>query len=127
MSTDRDMYGAVEEEIRARKQGNSYILTTTKGTIGKITYTLVDVDTWVIDHTYVDGEYRGRDLGKQLLGFVVDEAREKGRKIIPSCSYALAQFKRNSAYEDVWEKTNTEYSDTYSSGGTGTTSGNMRE
>ncbi|MDQ8734964.1 GNAT family N-acetyltransferase [Paenibacillus sp. LHD-38] len=86
MSTDRDMYGAVEEEIRARKQGNSYILTTTKGTIGKITYTLVDVDTWVIDHTYVDGEYRGRDLGKQLLGFVVDEAREKGRKIIPSCS-----------------------------------------
>ncbi|OMF23859.1 hypothetical protein BK133_23505 [Paenibacillus sp. FSL H8-0548] len=124
MSTDRDLYGAVEEEILAKKQGNSYILTTTKGTIGEITYAMVDVDTWVIDHTFVDGAYRGQNLAKQLLDFVVEEAREKGRKIIPSCSYALAQFKRYPAYEDVWEKSGTEYSDQYSSGGAGSASGN---
>ncbi|MGO4548408.1 GNAT family N-acetyltransferase [Paenibacillus sp. 2TAB23] len=127
MSSDKDMYGAVEEEIWAQKQGNSYVLTTTKGTIGEITFTMVDVDTWVIDHTHVDGEYRGRDLGKQLLDFVVEEAREKGRKIIPSCSYALAQFKRHPAYADVWERTNTEYSDPYSSSGAGTAGGNIRK
>ncbi|WP_169087492.1 GNAT family N-acetyltransferase [Paenibacillus sp. PL91] len=125
MSTDRDMYGAVEEEILAQKQGNSYILTTAKGMIGEITYSLVDVNTWVIDHTFVDGEYRGRDLGRQLLDFVVEEAREKGRRIIPSCSYALAQFKRHPEYADVWEKTNTEYSDTYSSSGAGTSGGKL--
>ncbi|WP_138755017.1 GNAT family N-acetyltransferase [Paenibacillus sinopodophylli] len=127
MSTDKDMYGAVEEEILAQKQGNSYVLTTNKGTIGEITYTMVDVDTWVIDHTYVDGAYRGRNLAKQLLDFVVEEAREKGRKIVPACSYALAQFKRSAAYADVWERSNTEYSDPYSSSGAGTASGNMRK
>jgi len=125
MSTDRDMYGEVEEEILAQKQGNSYILTTAKGTIGKITYTMVDVDTWIIDHTYVDGDYRGQHLGRQLLDFVVEEAREKGRRIIPSCSYALAEFKRNPAYADVWDKTNTEYSDAYSSSGAGAASGGL--
>ncbi|MGO4179930.1 hypothetical protein BK120_16255 [Paenibacillus sp. FSL A5-0031] len=125
MDTDRDLYGEVEEEILAQKQGNSYVLTTTKGTIGKITYTMVDVDTWVIDHTYVDGDYRGQHLGRQLLDFVVEEAREKGRRIIPSCSYALAEFKRNPAYEDVWDKTNTEYSDSYSSSGAGAASGGL--
>ncbi|CAM4516068.1 hypothetical protein FHS16_003255 [Paenibacillus endophyticus] len=127
MSSDKDMYGAVEEEIRAQKQGNSYVLTTKKGTIGEITFTMVDVDTWVIDHTHVDGEYRGRDLGKQLLDFVVEEAREKGRKIVPSCSYALAQFKRHPSYADVWERTNTEYSDPYSSSSAGSAGGNIRK
>ncbi|WP_053373097.1 GNAT family N-acetyltransferase [Paenibacillus sp. FJAT-27812] len=125
MSTDKDMYGAVEEEILAKKQGNSYLLTTAKGTIGEITYSMVDVDTWVIDHTFVDGAYRGRDLGRQLLDFVVEEAREKGRRIIPSCTYALAQFKRHPEYADVWEKTSKEYSDPYSSGGAGASGGKL--
>jgi len=125
MDTDRDLYGEVEEEILVQKQGNSYILKTAKGMIGQITYSLVDVNTWVIDHTFVDGEYRGRDLGRQLLDFVVEEAREKGRRIIPSCSYALAQFKRHPEYADVWEKTNKEYADPYSTGSAGFSGGKL--
>ncbi|NIK78240.1 hypothetical protein FHS15_003378 [Paenibacillus castaneae] len=115
-STDKDMYGKVEEEILAQKQGNSFILTTAQGTIGEITYSLVDVNTWVIDHTFIAPQYRGGSLGRQLLDFVVEEARGKGRKIIPACSYALAQFKRYPEYADVWEKSNTEYADPYSTG-----------
>lgn len=119
METDRDLYGDHHEELVAQKQGNGYLLTSAKGIIGEITYSLVDVDTWVIDHTFVDPAYRGRHLGRQLLGFVVEEAREKGRKIIPSCSYALAEFKRNpDAYADVWEKSSgAGYADPYSSSG----------
>ncbi|MFC5652674.1 GNAT family N-acetyltransferase [Paenibacillus solisilvae] len=105
----------IQEELVAEKQGNSYILIGVGGTVGEITYKLVDVDTWVIDHTFLDPRYRGRNLGKQLLDYVVEEAREKGRRIIPSCSYALAQFKRNPEYADVWEKTKKKYSDVYNS------------
>ncbi|WP_219835040.1 GNAT family N-acetyltransferase [Paenibacillus sp. R14(2021)] len=93
-----------EEDIAAEKQGNGYILKSAEGPVGEITYRLVDADTWVLDHTYVDPRYRGGNLAKRLLNLVVDEAREKGRKIIPACSYALAQFKRNSEYADVWRK-----------------------
>jgi predicted GNAT family acetyltransferase len=107
-----------EEEIVLQKQGNAFILSTVSGTVGEITYKLVDTDTWVIDHTYVDPRYRGRQLGKQLLDMVVHEARDKGRKIIPSCSFALEEFKKNSTYADVWDndKSASEFSDTYSSG-----------
>nr|WP_079412953.1 GNAT family N-acetyltransferase [Paenibacillus ferrarius] len=104
-----------EEEVVVQKQGNSYILNTITGTVGEITYKLVDVDTWVIDHTFVDPRFRGRHLGRQLLNLVVEEAREKGRKIIPSCSFALEEFQQNPAYADVWEKSDTKYSDVYSS------------
>ncbi|OCT15033.1 hypothetical protein A8709_13010 [Paenibacillus pectinilyticus] len=107
-----------EEEIVLQKQGNGFILSTLSGTVGEITYKLVAADTWVIDHTYVDPRYRGRQLGKQLLDMVVGEARDKGRKIIPSCSFALEEFKKNAAYADVWEnsKSASEFSDPYSSG-----------
>jgi predicted GNAT family acetyltransferase len=109
-----------EEEIVLQKQGNAFILSTLSGTVGEITYKLVDTDTWVIDHTYVDPRYRGRQLGKQLLDTVVYEARDKGRKIIPSCSFALEEFKKNPAYADVWDndKSASEFSDMYSSGST---------
>ncbi|MZQ83293.1 GNAT family N-acetyltransferase [Paenibacillus sp. 5J-6] len=40
---------------------------------------------WVIDHTYVDPRFRGRQLGKQLLDRVVRDARDNGRTIISSC------------------------------------------
>ncbi|MFC4775775.1 GNAT family N-acetyltransferase [Paenibacillus sp. GCM10023252] len=111
----------VKEEIIAQKQGNSYELIGIGGKIGEITYQMVDVDTWIIDHTFVDPRYRGRNLARQLLDFVVDEAREKGRKIIPSCSYVLAEFKRNpDRYGDVWLRdSGAEYADPYSSKGVG--------
>ncbi|UVI30688.1 GNAT family N-acetyltransferase [Paenibacillus spongiae] len=109
--------GEAGDEIVAQKQGNSYVLIGAGDMpIGEMTYKLVDVDTWLIDHTHVDPQYRGRDLARKLLDLVVHDAREQGRTIIPSCSYALAQFKRYPEYEDVWKKTDTSYSDPYSSG-----------
>jgi predicted GNAT family acetyltransferase len=118
METDRDLYGDKKEELLAQKQGNGYILSNSKGKVGEITYSLVDVDTWVVEHIFVAPEYRGGQLGRQLLDFVVEDARDKGRKIVPSCSYALAEFKRNErAYADVWEKSNTTFADPYSSSG----------
>ncbi len=113
--SDQDLYGKAKEELLAYKQGNGYVLSGSNGKVGEITYQLVDVDTWVVDHIFVAPEYRGGQLGRQLLDFVVEDARSKGRKIVPSCSYALAEFKRNQqAYADVWEKSNTAYADPYS-------------
>lgn len=108
----------MSEEIIAQKQGNSYVLKGVGGVIGEIAYRLVDVKVWIIDRTYVDSRYQGQGLAKQLLNLVVEDARSEGRSIIPSCSYALAQFKRYPEYADVWEKTTaTDYSDPYSSKG----------
>lgn len=102
------------EELTVQKLGNSYVLADINGKIGEITYRFVDVDTWIIDHTYVEPAYRGRQLARRLLDLVVEEAREKGRTIIPSCSYALEQFKQDESYADVWNKSSKQYADPYS-------------
>ncbi|SDD49659.1 Predicted acetyltransferase, GNAT superfamily [Paenibacillus sp. UNCCL117] len=115
----RETAAQAGERLTAQKQGNSFVLQGLNGKAGEVTFQLVDVDTWIVDHTYVDPAYRGRGLGRQLLDLVVQEAREKGRKVIPACSYALAVFQDNpDTYADVWEKerTATDYSDPYSSG-----------
>ncbi|GAA3401510.1 GNAT family N-acetyltransferase [Paenibacillus hodogayensis] len=102
-------------ELEAQKRGNSYVLVGARGTVGEMTYHFVDVDTWIVDSTYIDPAYRGQQLAKRLLDYVVDEARDKGRKIIPSCSYVLEQFKRDPQYADVWERREADYADPYSS------------
>lgn len=103
------------EELEIRKEGNAYVVIGPNGQVGEITYRLADVNTWILDHTYLDPEYRGGNLAPRMLDFVVEEAREKGRKIVPACSYALAQFRRNpDKYGDVWERGHGEYSDPYS-------------
>ncbi|TYP68086.1 GNAT family N-acetyltransferase [Paenibacillus methanolicus] len=122
MRENNDRLDKPQEEIIAEKQGNSYILTGVGGTIGEIHFRMIDVDTWVIDRTYVQAEYRGQGLAKQLLDLVADEARERGRRIIPSCSYALEQFKQDPAYADVWDNKNAaDYADPYSSDSVGAT------
>lgn len=90
--------------VEISKQGNSFVVLSASGQVGEITYKLADADTWVIDHTYLDPEYRGGNIAKQLLDLVVEEARSGGKKIIPACSYALVQFRRNAEYADVWMK-----------------------
>lgn len=55
----------------------------------------------VIDHTFVPPELRGRSLGEALVGRAVEDARRSGRKILPICSFAAAQFRRHADWRDV--------------------------
>ncbi|MCC3376702.1 GNAT family N-acetyltransferase [Cohnella sp. REN36] len=105
-------------EVEVQKQGNGYMLRDRTGQVGEISYRMADADTWIIDHIFLDPRYRGTGMAKELLDIVVEEARDKGRKIIPSCAYALALFKRRAEYADVWRKEEpSRYSDAYSSHG----------
>lgn len=55
----------------------------------------------VIDHTFVPPELRGRSLGEALVLRAVEDARQSGRKILPICSFAAAQFRRHAEWRDV--------------------------
>jgi len=90
--------------LELRKEGNGFVIRDSEGLVGEITYAPIDDSTWVLDHTYVTPQYRGRDIAQRLLQRVAAEARKEEKKIIPSCSYALVQFKRHIEYADVWKK-----------------------
>ncbi|WP_235941755.1 GNAT family N-acetyltransferase [Paenibacillus puerhi] len=91
-------------ELELEKAGNGFVIREAGKRIGEITYAPIDSFTWVLNHTYVTPEYRGRDIAQRLLRRVAEEARSEGKKIVPTCSYAAVQFKRHAEYADVWKQ-----------------------
>lgn len=70
----------------------------------EITYEPSGDSQITIDHTYVSDSLRGQGIAGKLVERVVQEARGKGLKIVPVCSYAKAVFERKSEYQDVLAK-----------------------
>lgn len=66
--------------------------------IGEASYT-PEGNTWSIDRTFVDERARGRGVAAALIENLVKEARGKGVKLRPLCSYAVAAFEKNPAYQ----------------------------
>ena len=70
---------------------------------GQCTYVVRD-GFWDLEHTIVDPAYGGQGLAGKLVQELVSKARERGTKIIPTCSYALKAFENKAEYADVWAK-----------------------
>lgn len=60
-----------------------------------------DGDVWDLRSTFVPDEQRGKGLAGKLVEAAVAQARLQGKKIKPTCSYAVKAFEKNSEYADV--------------------------
>lgn len=58
----------------------------------------------IIDHTEVPGALQGRGLGVALVARAVEDARSAGKKVLPLCPYAAAQFRRHPEWQDVLDR-----------------------
>ena len=45
--------------------------------------------------------HAGKGIAAKLVDALIDDALDKGFKIIPSCSYVAAQFDRHPEWEDL--------------------------
>lgn len=70
-------------------------------TAGSIYYTLVGETKMILEHTEVDDTHRGQSIGKKILMFIVEFARENEIKIIPLCPFAKSVFDRTESIRDV--------------------------
>ncbi len=60
-------------------------------------------------HTGVRPELEGQGIAGRLFDEMVKYAREKEYKVIPSCSYILAKFRRHpEEFSDIWYRTEDE-------------------
>lgn len=60
-------------------------------------------------HTGVRPELEGQGIAGKLFDAMVNYARENNYRVIPSCSYILARFRRRpDDYNDVWVRTDDE-------------------
>ncbi len=61
----------------------------------------VDNGVYVLAHTFVPEELRGKGAGAKLLLAVLDELRSEGARIIPECPFIVTYIKRNPQYKDM--------------------------
>jgi uncharacterized protein len=55
----------------------------------------------VADHTFAPDTMRGTGIAKAMVERLVADARAEGVRIVPTCSYVLAQFQRHPDWADV--------------------------
>ena len=67
----------------------------------EMTFRKIGSDTIAIDHTYTPPEFRGHNIAAQLMNRSIADARRDGVKIMPVCSYAVAQFRRHPEWADL--------------------------
>lgn len=68
---------------------------------GRMTYSWAGEDKFIIDHTEVNPEFKGKGVGNKLVMAAVGYARENNLRIIPLCPFARSMFDRTEAIRDV--------------------------
>jgi predicted GNAT family acetyltransferase len=78
-----------------------YVFRNADGVEAEMTFTKVGDHQIIIDHTGVPEVFRGQGIGVRLVTQAVEDARAQGKKIIPLCPFANAQFRRHPEWADV--------------------------
>ena len=73
--------------------------------IGEIKYIPAADNELYAVHTEVQPDYEGQGIAGQLLNALVEYARELSMKIVPTCPYVIASFRKYpERYQDVMKK-----------------------
>jgi len=72
--------------------------------LAEMVYTMAAPDKMIIEHTEVNDELKGQNVGFQLVKTAVEFARANNIKIIPLCPFANSVFKRKPEFADVLAK-----------------------
>jgi len=69
-----------------------------EGRLAKIDYWLGDGSINMV-HTEVPEELEGHGVGSRLVKFALDDARDRGLQVIPSCPFVAAYIERHQEYQ----------------------------
>lgn len=90
-----------EPDIELEETGSKgrYVLRSPQGAVAEMTFSKLGDHAIIIDHTEVPDAFRGQGVGLRLVTRAVDDMRAAGKKIIPLCPFANAQFRK---HHDEW-------------------------
>lgn len=93
------------EELTVEHQDGAghgrYFIRLPGGLEAEMTYRKIGPDVIAIDHTYTPPEFRGRDIALRMITTGIADARAKGLRVRPECSYAVTQFRRHPEWNDL--------------------------
>lgn len=67
----------------------------------EMTYSKAGEGIVIIDHTGVPDAFRGKGVGAALVARAVADFRAQGKKVMPLCPFAAAQFRRHPEWADL--------------------------
>ena len=88
------------ETITRVDERNRYILTVDGEEAGYIEFDDMG-DVIDMPHTVVDERFGGRGYGGLLVKHALDDARERGMKVEPTCPYIDRWIEKHPDYEDL--------------------------
>jgi predicted GNAT family acetyltransferase len=62
---------------------------------------LIDGDTITFTHTIVPPALEGHGVASRLIGHALGEARTRGLKVVPQCSFVAAYIQRHPDTQDL--------------------------
>lgn len=69
--------------------------------LAEITFPTLSPDTVEIDHTFVHDSLRGQGIAGDLMQMAVSVLKNEGKKIKPTCTYAIAWFGKHPEHKGL--------------------------
>ena len=90
-------------EIQHRKINNRgmFFVEEEGEVVAQMVYSAPETHKMVIEHTEVDEDIQGQNIGYELVQSAVEYARTHHIKIVPVCSFAKAVFDKKPDFRDV--------------------------
>jgi hypothetical protein len=92
-----------ELEFRHKEVGSrgSFMARANDRHAGTMTYSRLNDDTVIVDHTIVDDAFRGTGVGRALVAHLVEWARANHQSVIPLCPFTKAVLERKPEWQDI--------------------------
>jgi predicted GNAT family acetyltransferase len=90
----------VDTEIVDSPDRHRYELRSGDELIGIVTYRLDD-DVITLVHTEVEPAHEGEGHASTLARGALDDARSRGLRVVPSCSYVASYIEKHPEYADL--------------------------
>lgn len=100
MSTQDSPNSVAAPNVVHNKEQRRYELHLDGQIIGLATYRETDGQI-AFPHTEVNPEYEGRGYGSRLARAALDDARDRGLRVLPQCPFIAAYIRRHKEYADL--------------------------
>lgn len=87
-------------DFEVRHEAGKKYYATIDGYEAAVGYLKVDDETLDFQHTYVPEELRGQGVAEKLVRHALDDARQHGYRVIPSCPYVKRFVERHPEYRE---------------------------
>lgn len=69
--------------------------------VARMTYSRIDANNIIVDHTAVDPNRKGTGVGKAIVMHMVEWARTENQKVLPLCPFTKGVIERHPETHDI--------------------------